>query len=277
MRWSATCVLVLASCSFQSKSAGAPDAAPGPTLDAPGAPRPGADAAPTPPPGAAPFCDPADASTVACFDFDDGTASDKSAHQLSVRTQDLAFLAGEVGLAMSFQATSAADLGDSPLFDVSAVTIEAWVHPTQLPADFAVVLDVNNQYALEVDSGGTLDCQLAGTGVSIQDGAIPAGVWTHVACTYDSATGIATLYVNGSEIDHQAGGGALSTQGTTGMSLAANNPPDAPPPPAIRPGKKPPGGDTRNRFIGMIDQVRLSSRARTAREICLDAGVTACP
>lgn len=273
MRWSATCVLVLAGCSFQASPAGAPvDAAP---LDAPGTAKPDPDAS-SPPPGPTPFCDPTDASTVACFDFDDGTADDKSAHHLPVHAQGLAFLNGEVGLGMSFQGPSTADLDDSPVFDVSSLTMEAWVHPTDLPDDFAVVLDVDKQYALEVDSGGTVDCLLASTGATIEDGAIRAGEWTHIACTFDGTAGLATLYINGSEVDHQSATGPLLTQGTTGLSLAANNPPDAPPPPPpVHPNKKPPG-DTRNRFIGMIDQVRIVSRARTAHEICLDAGGKTC-
>jgi hypothetical protein len=42
------------------------------------------------------------------------------------------------------------------------------------------------------------------------------------------------------------------------MSIGANNPPGT------------------DRLIGLIDQVRLMDRARTAAEICADAGKTAC-
>jgi hypothetical protein len=255
----------LAGCSFQASPANASaDAA----IDSPAAPHPGPDAPPAPPG----FCDPTDATTMVCFDFDDGTANDKSIHHLPVHAQGLAFLPGEVGLAMQFAVTSTADLDDSPVFDVDALTIEAWIRPTALPDNVADILDVNDQYAFLVESDGTLHCLLSDTGASIEDGRVAAGAWSHVACTYDGATGVANLYINGARVSQQTGGGPMSHLGTTGLSLAADNPP-GPPPPAF----KPPPDDPRTRFIGMLDQVRLSNRARTDHEICVDAGLTSCP
>jgi hypothetical protein len=260
MRWRAACVLALTGCSFQSSASPATDAS---------APGLAPDAAIDGPPvaQAAPFCDPDDASVVVCFDFDDGTAGDKSAHHLTVHTDNLQFVPGQVGQAVKLAADSAADLDDSSVFDVASLTIEAWIDPDQLPADTADILDVNNQYALQVKADGSLHCILSNTNASVSGlAAIPPQRWTHVACTFDGASQVGVLYVNGTQLNSTGGNQALATDGNTGMSLGGDNGP-----PALKPG--PPT----DRFVGVLDQVRLASRARTSHEICLDAGRTSCP
>lgn len=81
--------------------------------------------------------------------------------------------------------------------------------------------------------------------------------WTHVACTYDGAATV--VYVDGAEVARKPGTSVPSTLGTTGMSIAADNPS---------------GND---RLIGLIDQVRLMDVARTAEQVCADAGKSSCP
>ena len=88
------------------------------------------------------------------------------------------------------------------------------------------------------------------------DAQIPTGVWTHVACTYGAGT--TTIYINGVSQFQAGGGGALATGGNTGVSIGGDNP-----------------AGSGSRLIGMIDQLRILSRARTAAEICADA--QACP
>ena len=262
MRWSATCVLVLTGCGFQSSPAAPVDAAIHATIDAA---RPGPDAPPT---QTAAFCDPTDATTIACFDFDDDTATDKSANHFAVHSQNLLFAKGEVGDALEFGLASTADIDPAAAFNVEAVTVEAWVHPTP-PADFANVLDVNDRFALQIETDGTLHCLLDGSGLVVAAGQISFNTWTHVACTYD-VNGVATLYASGQQVTQVNGGNSLKIDGQSGLSLAADNPPDGPGP-QLTP------VDTRHRLLGLLDQVRVSNRARTAHEICLDAGVASCP
>jgi len=59
-----------------------------------------------------------------------------------------------------------------------------------------------------------------------------------------------------------AGGDTLATNGTTGMSIAADNNSTVP---------------DRHRLIGLIDEVRLMNVARTPAQICADAGRSSCP
>jgi hypothetical protein len=70
---------------------------------------------------------------------------------------------------------------------------------------------------------------------------------------------MARIYVDGS-LRGTAAQGPLGSGGTTGASIAADNPPGS-----------------GSRLVGLIDQLRVESAARTAAEICGDAGRTSCP
>lgn len=205
-------------------------------------------------------CDPADPTLVACYAFD-GDTRDRSSHALDATASNVAFVPGRLGQAMQFSANSAADVADSPLLDVHAVTMEAWVKPAALPGNGnrAGVIDVNGQYGMFIHAGGTLACSFS-SGVALPDTPALLAVdrWSHVACTYDGSTGI--IYVDGAVASMASNGGAMATSGTTGASLAADNPPGA-----------------GSRLSGLIDETRIYSAARTALQICGDAERSACP
>jgi biopolymer transport protein ExbB len=197
-------------------------------------------------------CNPNDPTLVACYPFE-GSTQDVSGHNLNASMTNVMFAAGKVGQAMQFGATSAADVADSPLFDVAAITIEAWIKPAQLPtAGLRMgIVDNNGQYGMFLHEQGRIACTMV-NGASLQvDANIAANTWAHVACTYDGTT---TIYIDGRVVGTGSGGTALGTAGTTGISIAADNPPGA-----------------GSRLIGLIDEVRISSVARTAAEICVDA------
>jgi hypothetical protein len=205
----------------------------------------------------APFCDMQDTNLVACYQFEN-TTNDASGHNLDLTMTNVTFVNGKVGKAMQFAANSAADAADSAMWDVSAVTIEAWINPSQLPAAGARsgILDMNGQYGFFLHETGKLACTIVG---GISSGQVTANVaintWSHVACTYDGTT--TTVYKDGNVVFTGTGGGALSTTSTTGISIAADNPPGS-----------------GSRLIGLVDEVRIMSRARTANEICQDAACT---
>lgn len=207
-----------------------------------------------------PICDPADPALVACYRFE-GDTRDRSSHALDATARDVAFVPGRIGQAMQFAADSAADVADSPLLDVHAVTMEAWVKPSALPGNGnrAGVIDVNGQYGMFIHAGGTLACSFS-SGVALPDTPALLAVdrWSHVACTYDGTTGI--IYIDGKVASMATNGGTMATAGTTGASLAADNPPGA-----------------GSRLLGLIDEVRLYSAARTAAQICGDADRITCP
>ena len=208
---------------------------------------------------AAPFCDPSDPHLVACYEFE-GNAKDGSLHHLDAATSDVTFVKGQVGMAMQFGATSVASVSDSPVLDIATLTIEAWIQPSEIPSTGrAGILDVDPQYHYFFYPGSKLGCGTSGgpTVDPVVPTSLAVGRWSHVACTYDGAAMI--VYVDGSEVARQDGTGVPSTSGTTGMSIAADNPSNG------------------NRLIGLIDQLRLMDRARTAAEICADAGKSSCP
>ena len=201
-----------------------------------------------------PFCDPNEPMLVACYELD-GTTRDGTANQLHASMTDVTFIGGMAGLAMQFGATSAADVADSPKFDVAALTIEAWIAPLMLPAtgQRAGILDMNGQYGFFVHEAGRLQCTAGGANSLQLDANISTAAWTHVACAYDGVT--MRVYVNGAKLFEGGGGGAISTGGSTGISIGADNPPGS-----------------GSRLIGAIDQVRLWARVRTDAEICEAAG-----
>ena len=161
---------------------------------------------------------------------------------------NVTFVTGKRGMALQSDAASAIDVADSALFDVAALTIEAWIHPTQLPAagQRMGIIDADGQYGFFLHESGRLQCTAGGSSSQVEAN-VPANQWTHVACTYDGAN--RRIYVNGGLISETTGS-AINTGGTTGITIAGNNPP---------------GGGSR--LVGMIDQVRLWSRALTDAEI----------
>lgn len=202
----------------------------------------------------APYCDPENPALVACYPFE-GDTRDTSGHGLDATMTNVAFVPGKVGMAMQFDTTSTADVADSMLFDIGAITIEAWVNPSELPATGLRmgILDNQGQYGFFIYEQGQLGCTAGLSGRATAN--LAANTWSHVACTYDGST--LAIYLDGTALYTQTGGTALSTAGTTGISLAADNPPGA-----------------GSQLVGLLDEVRVLSVARSAAEICADAG---CP
>ena len=198
------------------------------------------------------FCDPTDGTLIACYELE-GNARDGSANRLDATTSGVTFGAGRIGLAAQVDASSILGIAESSLLDPSAITMEAWIHPTQLPSagTRAGIIDNNGQYGFFLHPGGDLQC------VGLQATAnVQAGTWTHVACTYDGTT---RIYAGGVLVGMTAGGGgALGTGGTTGISIGGDNPAGSP-------------------LVGAIDQLRIFKIARTASEICAAAGTSPCP
>lgn len=225
-------------------------------LDAPG-PIVGDDARvfmDAPPVQVAPFCDPTDTQLVACYRFENNLTDDSSHHNNGTATETYA--TGKAGKAVVVGTSNGIDIADSASFDVSDLTIEAWISPSTIPTgtNRAGILDCDGQYGFFLHPNGDLICT-AGSSVTAQ-AQIQANHWTHVACTHANNT--VSIYADGQLITSGAAT-ALPTGSTSGITLGGNNPAN--------------GGSP---LDGMLDQVRLFGVGRTAQQICADAGKTDC-
>ncbi len=177
---------------------------------------------------------------VAAYSFDEGAgnvAQDGSSSNNDGKVRNANWTAaGRLGGALVFNGTNA--LVNIPstasLRPTSAVTLEAWVKPTAVNAQWRdVIYKGNDDYYLEATSTSS---------------AIPANTWTHLAATYDGAT--LRMYVNGVL--------ASSTPRTGGINTS-NGP--------LQIGGDSGGGQY---FAGTIDEVRVYDIALTAAEIQSD-------
>ena len=197
---------------------------------------------------------------VAAYAFDEGSGS--SVADLSgngnVGALDGASwtTAGKFGSALSFNGSSSrVRVPDAPSLDLtSAVTLEAWVYPAAAQSDWrAVVQKEADSYLLSASSFGTLR---PATGVTVGGSvpnafgpnALPVGVWSHLAMTYDGAT--LRLYVNGVQVASTPVTGAITSTGNP-LWIGGNSP----------------YGEY---FNGRIDEVRVYRAALSQAEIQAD-------
>ena len=163
---------------------------------------------------------------------------------------------GKFGRALSFDGVNdLVTVPDSSVLDLApGMTLEAWVKPTtgngwrtvllkERPGQLAYSLYAtgdNGRPLAEIAAGSQRDAR----GVA----ALPVGVWTHLAATYDKST--LRLYVNGVQVASTAVTGTLIN--STG---------------ALRIGGNTVWGEY---FSGLIDEVRVYERALSAAEIAAD-------
>jgi hypothetical protein len=198
---------------------------------------------------------------VAAYGFNEGagtTAGDASGlgntGTLSGATWSAA---GKFGGALSFNGTNAIlNVLDSNSLDLTTgMTIEAWVRPTSQSGYRTVVMkDVPGElaYTLYSSGGGTAPSAWVRTGGTSKDStgssALALNAWSHLAATYNGASLV--LYVNGAVVANKAVSGSIQTSANP-FHIGGN---------AV-------WGEY---FAGLIDEVRVYSRALTAAEIQTD-------
>jgi glucose/arabinose dehydrogenase/PKD repeat protein len=173
--------------------------------------------------------------------------------------------AGRYGNALSFDGTNdAVTVPDANSLDLTTgMTLEAWVRPTAAGGAWRTVIAKNagttvaynlygnrntNVPALEIYNG----TRLRATNGTAQ---LPLNTWSHVAGTYDGST--LRLYVNGTQVGTFATAGSILT--STGQLWIGGN------------------SVWSEWFAGLIDEVRVYSRALTAAEIQADGNTPIAP
>jgi hypothetical protein len=176
-----------------------------------------------------------------------------------------AFTPGLVGQAFSFDGVDDYVLvPDAAALDlISGITIDAWINPAAVQDDGAgiVAKGAGTQEAYGLDIVGNICPRFFFRDASLnayQHGpgcVLTPGVWTHVAATYDAATGALKFYVNGVEMNPGANSAPANT-------LIRTNDHE------LSIGSRQSGSAAYDlNFRGLIDEVEIYNRALTAAEI----------
>jgi subtilisin-like proprotein convertase family protein len=152
----------------------------------------------------------------------EGSANDSAGANNGTLNGGTAFAAGKVGQAFSFDGTSGyVSIPNSPsLNPAGAFSIEGWIFPTR-DANQVILSKWGDQLPTYANNRSYQFETIAGLGLSfpISDlanqnngafqafsvsGVLTLNAWNHVAATYDSATGIRCIYVNGVKVASHA-------------------------------------------------------------------------
>jgi hypothetical protein len=195
----------------------------------------------------------------------DGNANDIQGGNNGTLQGGMTFSTGAVGQAFSFNGTdadvkvpasAATNVGTSGGF-----TVGAWINPNDL-SSFAPLVEWNNNANgigahFWLFPGGVIFANIfddVGGEHSLQSAsnAVSAGVFQHVVLTYDKASGVGTIYVNGDVVAQQMVG-QFTPQTSYDLYFG------------LRPSS--PFGDAGTRFSGLMDEIELFNRALAPAEI----------
>ena len=195
---------------------------------------------------------------VGAWGFDEGvgttTADQSGKGNGGTLTNATWVTGGKFNKALSFNGTNAwVSVPDSATLDLTTgMTLEAWVKPSSVGGwQTAVVKEQpgNLVYGMYANTSANRSETEVYTGSATQSlvgtGALSAGIWSHLAATYDG--NMLRLYVNGAQVSQLL---------TIGTILTSNSP--------VRIGGNAIWGEY---FNGLIDEVRIYNRALSATEI----------
>jgi PKD repeat protein len=165
--------------------------------------------------------------------------------------------AGRYGRALSFSGNnSLVTVSDSASLHLSsALTLEAWVNPTNITGWKNLIFKTQGNnglcYVLQGSSSSGLVPSL-GLSISASNlmapSPLPLNTWSHVAATYDGTT--KTLYVNGTQVASAPQTGTIASS-TDALTIGGN-------------------AFSGENWAGMIDEVRIYNRALSPAEVTAD-------
>lgn len=206
------------------------------------------------------FNPPKDANTKGLYYFENGTGetlTDSSDNGNNGTIHGATWSDGKSGRSLLFQNTGtpqyvSISVPDNSSLDITdSITLEAWVYP-QSTSGTQSIIDRNYGYALWIENGyanfGVFD-QANGM-ISLRTTTpIPENTWTHIAGSYSHSAGVFKIYLNNSENN--------SKSAKVSQFVSSNNY-------DLRLGNGYIAGDLASQFQGKIDEVRISSIARSS-------------
>jgi hypothetical protein len=136
---------------------------------------------------------------------------------------------------------------DPSLQFTGGVTVDAWINPSVLGGRIVDKITAFGSDGFLLDMGGDQVRIIVSPDTYFTDSHVPAGMWTHVAGTFDGTT--MAIYYNG------VGVGSAAAGAPHGVPTNANT---------LRIGADSTGGSL---FNGMIDEARVFNRGLSAAEI----------
>jgi PKD repeat protein len=166
---------------------------------------------------------------------------------------------GHFSGALNFNSGDYVDCGAGASLNTPSVTLAFWMKPSQMavmgPVD-KLPMNSGVGYAVRLRDTGTMWARFGsepGTQYDVYGEAncYTNGVWTHVAITFDSASGAARLYVNGVAASHKPSYAVTLSTATTHLLFARENKTSNEP------------------YSGLLDDVRVYDHALTSNEIAV--------
>ncbi|MCG5220077.1 LamG-like jellyroll fold domain-containing protein, partial [Streptosporangium soli] len=198
---------------------------------------------------------------VAAYSLDEGTgtavADASGLNNNGATTGTTWTTGGRYGGALSFNGTSSwVTVADSPSLRLTGgATVEAWVKPVESTYRWKSVVVKQHRnglaYGLYAFTESTRPVAIVSANADVEafgTGTLPAGVWSHLASTYDGS--MVRLFVNGVQVAQQAASGPIRVD--EGV---------------LRIGGNSVWGE---HFDGLIDEVRVYDRALTTTQIQTD-------
>ena len=180
-------------------------------------------------------------------------------HLMESNTATANLSSGGGGFALKFDGVNDfLQISDNALLSGGAeksITVEVWVKPDQVDGVRPVVekfLDGQNKdWGIQIVDGlFEAVIENGGSDWNLQGGSVPAGVWTHLAFSFDNAADLVRIFVNGVEAGQR--------------SLTADMPDT---PAVLRVGRH---GYTTKYLPGEVDEIRIWNFAHSASQVAAD-------